>query len=250
VTTPLERDVEQQRATTAPWLLAAVGPVGGLIAALFVVSGIVVVTGLPRSADARAVYGLVGEALFGLSVFACTWPVARRCGGWHAAFGLSAPTEGQGRTILRWVGIQFGVRIVVATLLLNAVPALRHRHLGNLTGVSDLHPFGAACLLLAAVGVAPVVEELAFRGAMLRALMRRTTFWFAAVVSSIVFGALHAASVDSWAAVAFIVPTIAVFGLLQCVLVRRSGDLGPAIGVHAATNLIAAGLALLAAHSS
>src|SRR5947209_7466199 len=150
---PLDRDVEQLRSTRAAWLLASAGPIAGLALSLVVVVVFVVAFGLPHSADARAAYSLVGEALFGLGVFICTRPVAQRYGGWQTAFGLTAPANGEGRTILRWVGIQLGARILLAAAMFSAIPALHHRQLGNLTGVSQLHVAGAAFLLIAAVGV-------------------------------------------------------------------------------------------------
>ena len=247
---PLDRAVESLRAVTGPWWLAASGFLGGMAGAALVLWVAIAGFGLGGGADARAGYSLFGEAVFGAVVVACARPIARRAGGWTAAFGLAAPEQGQGRTIAKWVGLQFAARFVLGTVMISAVPALRHRRLGNLTGIGDLHVGGAALLLLAAVLVAPVVEELAFRGALLRTLMRRVGFWPAAVTSSIIFGLLHAGTVNSWAAALFTLPSLAMFGLIQCVLVRRRGDLAIAIGVHATMNLIALALALLTAHAA
>ena len=247
---PLDRAVGSLRDVSGPWWLAASGFLAGMAMALVVIAVALAVFGLSHGADARAGYSLFGEAVFGVGVFACAWPVARRAGGWNATFGLTAPEHGQGRTIAKWVGLQFAIRIALGVLLLSAVPYLRHRQLGNLTGIGDLHVGGAALLLLAAVLLAPVVEELAFRGALLRALMRRFGFWPSAVASSILFGLLHVGTVNSWAAAVFTLPSLAVFGLLQCMLVRRRGDLGAAIGVHATTNLIALSLSLLTSHAA
>jgi membrane protease YdiL (CAAX protease family) len=60
-----------------------------------------------------------------------------------------------------------------------------------------------------------------------------------------VFGLLHAPGGESWEGAAALVVMITAFGVLQCLLVRRTGILGPAIGVHAALNLLAISLALL-----
>lgn len=247
---PLDREVQRLLPTSDGWVLAAFGPILGLLAAVLFLGVVGVAFGLPGGSDARAGYGAVGEAVFAAVIFAVARPLARRAGGWLSAFGLASPAHGQGRTIWKWVGIQFGIRIGLGLLLVAAIPELRGRHLGNLNGVGDLHVAGALALLVGAVGIAPVAEELAFRGVMLRALMRRFRFWPSAILCSVLFGVMHAGTVDSWTAAAFTLPTLAIFGLLQCVLVRRFGDISAAIGVHATMNLIAAGLFLLTAHAS
>jgi membrane protease YdiL (CAAX protease family) len=85
--------------------------------------------------------------------------------------------------------------------------------------------------------VSPVLEELLFRGVVLRGLMLRTGFWPAAVASSVCFGALHATAVGLEGLP--VVLATGVFGLGLCVLTRRTGRLGPAIGVHSLRNALA-----------
>jgi membrane protease YdiL (CAAX protease family) len=64
------------------------------------------------------------------------------------------------------------------------------------------------------------------------------------VVSSVLFGVLHMASLDAGGA-ALAVAT-GVMGLGLCVLARRTGRLGPGIGVHAVRNALALTLVALA----
>jgi membrane protease YdiL (CAAX protease family) len=85
--------------------------------------------------------------------------------------------------------------------------------------------------------VAPLGEELFFRGYFFGAL-RNWHGWFpAAVVTGIIFGAIHIGS----SPLAFTVP-LAVFGFGLCVLYERTGSLYPCIGLHALNNAVALGL--------
>jgi len=169
----------------------------------------------------------------------------RSSGGWQRAFGWGRP---------RWLDLALGAggavaefiaRIVVAILLLAAVPALRG-HAESNVDLSDRSGFGIAVLLILAVLVAPPVEELIFRGVLLRALMRRIRFWPAALISCALFAALHLYEVSSAPAMVLLFASIFVFGLGQCLLVRWTGRLATSITAHAISNAAAAVLTLAA----
>jgi len=85
-------------------------------------------------------------------------------------------------------------------------------------------------LLLLAVG-APIVEELFFRGLLLRALLARTPAPAAVVGSALLFGLAH------FEAVQF--AGLAAFGVVLAMLAWRTGRLTPGIGAHAAFNTVA-----------
>ena len=91
---------------------------------------------------------------------------------------------------------------------------------------------GAGFILLAGlvVGVAPVVEELFYRGLLLRAAERRWGPAPAVIVSSAVFGASHFQLIQF--------PALFGFGVVLAVLTLRSGRLGPAIAAHMAFNAV------------
>ena len=78
------------------------------------------------------------------------------------------------------------------------------------------------------VVVAPVVEELFFRGLLLRSMVQRWGTRVGVVGSSVIFGATH------FQAIQF--PALALAGLLFAVLAVRAGRLGPAIAAHAGFN--------------
>lgn len=231
-------------ASTAPWrssaLLAVISiPVLSLGIPIVVVAG-----GLPRHGDVLGAYSLIGEVLLGVPVFWAAQRVARRSGGWQSAIGLTRPVRSDGSTVAAWSGIQLGVKFAVAAVLTALIPWMQHHHGGNLTGTGDLGAGGIAMLVASGVIVAPIVEEIAFRGVLLNAMMRRLSFWWAAVLSSLLFGALHAPTASALPALPVVVTWTAAFGVVQCILVRHTKRLTPAIFVHAIANLLAIGLAL------
>lgn len=172
--------------------------------------------------------------------------VARAAGGWGAAFGAMRP---------RWLDVplgfagaaaEFAARIVVAIVLVLALPFLRDADASNLD-VDGLSGAELAVTAVLVVLVAPPVEEFLFRGLMLRTLMTRMTFWPAALVSSVVFSIFHAPAVDSWSGALVLVASIFVFAIGQCLLVRWRATLGPAVVAHAVGNGVAFALAVLIA---
>lgn len=84
--------------------------------------------------------------------------------------------------------------------------------------------------------VAPLFEEIFFRGFLYRILRGRMGLWPALVIGGSLFGAVHAAS-GGLLAVALIAP----LGFLLCLVYERSGSLYPCIALHALNNgLVAA----------
>ena len=87
--------------------------------------------------------------------------------------------------------------------------------------------------------VAPIVEELFFRGFLFGALNRVMHWVVAAVLTGVVFGGIHAGGTPA----IFLVPLM-VLGALLCVLYRRTGSLVPGMGVHAFNNALALAVAM------
>ena len=96
---------------------------------------------------------------------------------------------------------------------------------------------GAALLLLSAgltCVVAPICEEMLFRGYMFTALRSWRGTWPAAVIVGLVFGGVHAGS-----APALDLVPLAGLGFGLCVLYRYSGSLYPCMAAHSLNNSIA-----------
>ncbi len=202
----------------------------------------------PHGPSRYAAFAVVALLHYAAAIATIGWlgrTAIRRAGGWGPAFGWCRPRPidlalGLGGAVAEYLG-----RIVVIVLLVVAVPALRGRAESNL----DLSGRPAAeivLLLILAVVIAPPVEELIFRGVLLRALMRRIRFWPAALISSVLFAGLHLYEVNSFPAMVLLFASIAVFGIGQCLLVRWTGRLATSITAHAVSNAAAALLTLAA----
>jgi membrane protease YdiL (CAAX protease family) len=96
--------------------------------------------------------------------------------------------------------------------------------------------------VLTAVVVAPVTEELTFRGVLLKVFEKRGR-GFTIVVTSLVFAAFHMLGLPGdqfLQAAAIVVPTIFIVGVVLAWVTLRTGRLGPAIFIHSGFNLLAA----------
>ena len=96
---------------------------------------------------------------------------------------------------------------------------------------------GAALLLLSAgltCVVAPICEEFLFRGYIFTALRSWRGTWPAAVITGLVFGAVHAGS-----APALDLVPLAGLGFGLCLLYRYTGSLYPCIAAHSLNNSLA-----------
>jgi membrane protease YdiL (CAAX protease family) len=86
--------------------------------------------------------------------------------------------------------------------------------------------------------IAPVAEELFFRGYFFAALARWHGPGLAAVLTGVVFGAVHGLGQTP---VAFLVP-LAFLGFVLCLLYQRTGSVLPCIVLHIINNALAFGL--------
>ena len=85
--------------------------------------------------------------------------------------------------------------------------------------------------------LAPIAEELFFRGFCFTALRRTLGMLPGAVLTGIIFGAIHLGSSE----IEFIVPLM-VFGFLLCLLYVKTGSILPCIVLHALNNALALGV--------
>ncbi len=92
-----------------------------------------------------------------------------------------------------------------------------------------------AMLVVSLVVFAPLGEELLFRGLLLRGLVRRMRFWFAAVLSGVLFAAAHADAYVIWPRAIALTAT----GVALAWLYRWRGYWA-AVTAHATVNAVAA----------
>src|SRR5581483_10513586 len=90
--------------------------------------------------------------------------------------------------------------------------------------------------LLLVIGVAPVAEELFFRGFLFQGIVKYLGLYGAAAVSGALFALIHVNGRDS---LGLIIP-FTVIGLLFAVLVGKTGSIYNSIVVHFSFNLISA----------
>jgi len=219
--------------------LALLGSVGlwwaiGGFAFGFVLSSLLVAIVVGPSGSLDSV-GAIVASLAGLwtGFLGAAWGATRRRGGLRRTLGLG---------LKLWPDVPMGIAVGVASQLLVvplvylpvgvfvhhlssklSVPADRlvgTEHGGSLVVVSILVVLGA-----------PIVEEIFFRGLLLRSLRSLTGTVLAVVLSSLAFGLAHAESLQLLG--------LAVFGAILAVLALSTRRLGAGIVAHAAFNLTA-----------
>jgi exosortase E/protease (VPEID-CTERM system) len=174
------------------------------------------------------------EWLYPLRFFAAAaalWVFRTRYSTLDWRVGWLGPSIGVG-VFLIWIGLDRLTGISVATAMPGALGASSAA--ARITWISFR--------VLAATITVPIAEELAFRGFLLRRLVSQdfesvsfTRFnWFALVVSSVLFGALHG---SRW-------PAGIVAGLVYAYAVMRRGRIGEAVAAHATTNALLAAYVL------
>lgn len=150
-----------------------------------------------------------------------------------AQFGLRATPLGRA---VRWVALTMVGFYLLSGLWAALVNLHERDQLPQDLGVhQSAAALVAACVLVTVI--APVAEELLFRGFFFTALRRWRGPWVAAVITGLVFGGIHVAS----APVAFLVP-LAVLGFLLCLVRWKTASLLPCMSIHALNNAIAFGV--------
>ena len=136
-----------------------------------------------------------------------------------------------------WIAVAFAAFYVV-TLVWVAILGVSpdDTKLPDELGVKDSTYALLAVAFLVAV-VAPMAEEFFFRGYFFGALRNWRGPWPAAVITGLVFGAIHVGSAEA----AFLLP-LAFFGFSLCLLRERTGSLYPGIALHCMNNSLAFGV--------
>ena len=229
--------VEAVEEQTPRWGLgdAALGVLVGWVGLLIAAS---IAAGGAQSNQTSLTVLAVGEVglwvgLVGVMVWASR---TKGSGGLRQDFGLEMHRVDVG------LGLPVGVvsQLVLVPLLYLPIQWLIGRH--DLSApakdiIGKAHSDGGLALLAVVLLVgAPVVEELFFRGLVLRSLQRRFArsahgdAW-AIAVSAVIFGSAHLEPLQF--------PALAMFGAILGYLAVRTGRLGPGIWAHAAFNALA-----------
>lgn len=164
----------------------------------------------------------------------------RGTGSWDADFGFSFRLSDL-RGLLYGVGLQIAVTLMVlvplaALLGLDDPP---QQDVAEIAEEASSLPARIGVLFVLVV-VAPIAEELLFRGVLLARLRRGLSPAAAIAISAALFSCIHLIDPDA----AFVVPGLFVIGLVLGWQALRTGRIGLSITTHAGVNLLAA-IALL-----
>ncbi len=217
----------------------AVAVVVGVLAGRGKLAGVVAAPGKAMpTVDLRVALGaaLVGTLLGGLVALLMVRGTFARPGGAEAraAVGWRAASR---RACLR-AALQ-GLGLVVAFVVVGVVlPGPRHG-LGPLASAASAGGWARAAWAVLAIGLAPPIEELVFRGVLYAGFAQRWSPRVAGTISVAMFVILHVAEIGAYFPAWLAITAVGALALRARVV---TGSLVPAIALHASYNL---GLVLL-----
>jgi membrane protease YdiL (CAAX protease family) len=214
------------RPWTAPVALVAalvLAAIGGLIVDLPLLAFGVTITSSHTPQGVTLLDTFVQDLAFVATAVYCAHIGGRAVSAWQ--FGLRPPTRGWRNAIGALVVLLVGY-IVVSAIWVSIVHPGKEK-------VLDQIGSGPASAILICV-VAPMCEEMLFRGYIFTALRNWRGTITAAIITGIVFAAVHAGS----APVLDLLP-LGVLGFGLCLLYRRTGSLYPSMAAHSLNNSVA-----------
>jgi membrane protease YdiL (CAAX protease family) len=136
--------------------------------------------------------------------------------------------------------LQFAAAIVTAPLITLLFPnGAPEQEMITITETSR-GAVQVVLLLLALVVLAPISEEMTFRGLLLSRTLRSMALWLAIITQAAVFALIHLADPSAIAAV----PGLFLIALVLGYAAIRTGDISLSLTLHAGVNLTAAVLLL------
>jgi uncharacterized protein len=199
-----------------------------VVAALLLVGGLVIfpITG-PDGLDAT----LAGQAILEIALVATAYGFASRRGSAKPfdALGLRRPRPGWVKTAALGYATYFGAVIVIIAV----VGQPEQNDVANQLGF-DQNTFAAIVAALLIVVVAPICEEIYFRGFFFAGMRSRLPFWPAALISAALFGSVHLADANLVAGL-----QLGILGLVLAAVYERTDSLWSNIAVHMFNNAIA-----------
>jgi membrane protease YdiL (CAAX protease family) len=136
-----------------------------------------------------------------------------------------------------WVPLA-GIGIfLVATVLILPLVHLANAHQQVVNDLDNANGLTLAVFAVVAVLIAPLCEELMFRGLLLRSLRRRMSPEWAVIVQALAFALAHPMLSPTIGDLA-VVPALFLLGAVSGLVALRRGDLSPSIMMHAGFNLL------------
>ncbi|MEE9298275.1 MAG: CPBP family intramembrane glutamic endopeptidase [Acidimicrobiia bacterium] len=167
--------------------------------------------------------------------------LARRRKDWRKAFAARIE-PGDAVGLLIGAGLQIGLAAIAYLLIVEVFDVVLPTQEVVAAAAEAIDGGERALVVMALVILAPVSEELVFRGILLGALRRTRGDRTAVIVSAVTFSLLHLLDPNALLAA----PFLFVVGIVAGRQVIATGRLGRAVAIHAGFNLITV-LALLTA---
>ena len=208
---------------------------GGLLGSVLAIAIGTAINGGEMANVPLLIASSAGQALttFGILAYMSR---SRGTASWDLDFGLRFQASDA-------LGLLYGVGLQVAVLFLVQLP------LAWLLGIEEppeqdvsliageASSLGAkAAIFVVLVILAPLIEELIYRGVLLSRLRRGFSVHAAVAISALVFSCIHLIDPDA----AFVVPGLFVIGLVLGYQAIYKGRIGLAVATHAGVNLLAA----------
>jgi membrane protease YdiL (CAAX protease family) len=179
------------------------------------------------------VASLIAQELFLLGAALWFGPLKR--GAPLATLGLRKPEEASSPWLF---ACALAAGALPIALGYDALLALAGVDAGGTLPEGAVHQAGPlVVVLLGSVVLAPVIEEIFFRGFIFGGIEPRLSWLPAALLSSLLFGLAHLSLL--------LLPAYAAIGFLFAWSYRRTGSLTPGIVAHVLTNAVSAGLLFL-----
>jgi uncharacterized protein len=177
---------------------------------------------------------LIAQALFGLTLIGVAIVAAS---GWK----FREPGAGLRRLGLRsfapsafgWIAAVIFGYFAFAILFSVLIVTPEQEDIGEELGIGDETLAVAVIAVILIVVLAPVSEELFFRGFVYGGLRSKLSFWPALVIAGLIFGSIHAPT-----GITTVIP-LAVLGGGFCFLYEKTGSVWPCMIGHAINNGIA-----------
>jgi membrane protease YdiL (CAAX protease family) len=187
--------------------------------------------------DLPVAWSMIANGVFQLALLGTAYFFARTYG------GVSAERFGW-RTARFWPTLGWAVLALLAYYIFQAIwiSALNlQNETDQITDKLKDDPTTATVALIAvfAVVIAPIVEETFFRGYVFTALRTSLPTGWAALITGLIFGAVHGFG----SPIGFL-PPLAVLGIVLCLVYWKTGSLLPCIALHLTNNAIALTVAL------
>ncbi len=208
--------------------------IGVMIAALVMITGTIFVAifdpEFETNAGRDAAQLMVALSLGGTAIGFALYDAKGRLSGAFERLGLG------GRIALGTIGLAALAWLIYILFAAILTPLLQPdqqdvtRELG--TDKDSAGSIAVAAVLI--VVLAPISEELFFRGFMFASLRRSMTLWPAALIAAVIWGSLHLSGGNIGVAI-----QLAVFGVILAWLYERSGTLWAPIMAHTLNNTIA-----------